>query len=455
VTEQAAVSRTATDIPFSPARAPFFYGWAILGLGTLGALMSVPGQTIGVSPFIEPLIAALGLSRVTLSVAYMIGTIGSSLLLVPAGGLYDRFGARVVGTVSCVVLGGVLLGLSQCDVLARRLADLVGPEHAAPAAFATILVGFFALRFSGQGVLTLVSRNMIMKWFDRRRGMASGVSGMFVTLGFSAAPLFLKLLVDAFGWEGTWVMLAGVIGVGYAAVALVFWRDNPEACGLVPDGALPPPDPSGTGDRPAARNFTLREAVRRYPFWVFTLALSLFGMYMTGVSFNVESIFRKVGVNEHEAFAVFLPGAIIAVTVRLAGGWLSDRVPLKYLLGCMLAGIAVSSAGLRVSDGPGRFWILVAGNGVCMGFFGLLLQVTWPRFFGRLHLGAISGMATALTVFASALGPFVFSQLLDATGSYRLIGWLILGAAGALMVGTLRADNPQTVPVIAAPPPGT
>ncbi len=453
--DDAAATRTAPHIPFSPARAPVFYGWAILGLGTVGVLMSAPGQTIGVSPFTEPLMAALGLSRVTLSLAYMIGTIGSSLLLVPAGRLYDRFGARVVGTVSCVALGGVLLVLSRCDVLAGRLADFVGPAYATAAAFATILVGFFALRLSGQGMLTLVSRNMIMKWFDRRRGTVSGVSGVFTALGLSGAPRVLKALIDAFGWQGTWAMLAGVIGIGYAAVALVFWRDSPEECGLSPDGDPPGGDASGGGSRPAVRNFTLGEALRRYPFWMFAVALSLFGMYVTGMTFNVASIFRQVGGAGDEAYAIFLPGAVIGVTIRLGAGWLSDRIPLKYLLMGMLAGIGVSVTGLIVPDADFRFWVFVAGNGLSMGFFGLLLQVTWPRFFGRLHLGAISGFATALTVFASALGPYLFSQVLDETGSYRLIGWIMLAASGVLIAGSFRADNPQKVPVIAAPPPGT
>jgi len=437
------MSRGAPDIPFSPARLPVFYGWVIVGLGTVGVLMSVPGQTMGVSPFNEPLMAALGLSRVTLSLAYMFGTIGSSLLLVPAGRLYDRFGARLVGTVSCVLLGAVLLGLSRCDVLARRLAAGAGPAQATVATFAVILLGFFALRLTGQGVLTLVSRNMIMKWFDRRRGLASGISGMFVVLGFSSAPLVLKLLIDAFGWRGTWAMAAGVIGLGYAAVAMVFWRDNPEECGLAPDGSPAPEAPPAGDDCPAARDFTLAEAVRRYPFWIFALGLSLFGLYMTGMTFHVASIFRQVDVGEREAYAIFLPGAVIAVTIRLGGGWLSDRVPLKYLLVGLLAGIGTSSAGLIVTNPAGRFWTIVAGNGLCGGFFGLLLQVTWPRFFGRRHLGAISGLATALTVFASALGPYAFSQVFEVTGAYRLIGWAILAVAGVLIVGSFRADNPQ------------
>ena len=40
------------------------------------------------------------------------------------------------------------------------------------------------------------------------------------------------------------------------------------------------------------------------------------------------------------------------------------------------------------------------------------------RFFGPLNLGAISGLSTSLTVFASAIGPAAFSLSLDVFGSY-------------------------------------
>jgi len=49
------------EFPFAPRRLPFFYGWIILVLGVLGFLMSAPGQTYGVSPFIEPLLQSVGL----------------------------------------------------------------------------------------------------------------------------------------------------------------------------------------------------------------------------------------------------------------------------------------------------------------------------------------------------------------------------------------------------------
>jgi len=437
------MSRRAVDMPFSPARFPVFYGYAIVVLGTVGVLMSVPGQTMGVSPFTEPLMAALGMTRVRLSLAYMVGTILSSLLLVPVGRLYDRVGARVLGAVSCVALGLVLLGLGRCDVLARYLGDIGGPAYVPAVAFGVILVGFFALRFSGQGVLTLVSRNMVMKWFDRKRGRVSGVSGVFEALAFSSSPLLLKLLIEYVGWRDAWAILAGVIGIGGGLMALVFWRDNPEVCGLAPDGDAGGADPDGKAPLAPVRNFRLGEAVRHYTFWVFALGMALFALYITGMTFHVASVFRQVGVAETKAFAVFLPASILGIGSRLSGGWLSDRVPLRYLLAGMLVGIAVGAAGLIVPHAGSRFWLIVAGNGVCGGLFGLLFQITWPRFFGRLHLGAISGMNMSLVVFASALGPVAFGQAFERTGSYAWAGWPTLGVAVVLAVCAFRARDPQ------------
>ncbi|WP_010418220.1 hypothetical protein [Anaerophaga thermohalophila] len=45
-----------------PARWPFFYGYVVAFFGTIGIWASVPGQTIGVSAFTDPVKDALGLT---------------------------------------------------------------------------------------------------------------------------------------------------------------------------------------------------------------------------------------------------------------------------------------------------------------------------------------------------------------------------------------------------------
>ena len=103
--------------PFNPVNWPFFYGWVVIVVGTLGILMSIPGQTIGVSTFTDSLIDVLSINRDQISLAYMVGTVLSSFLLTGAGKLYDTHGVRLVAGIGSFALGLSLIVLSQIDVI--------------------------------------------------------------------------------------------------------------------------------------------------------------------------------------------------------------------------------------------------------------------------------------------------------------------------------------------------
>ncbi|ASC71187.1 putative transporter protein [Halomicronema hongdechloris C2206] len=287
--------------PLSPQRLPIFYGWVILVVTTIGILMSIPGQTAGVSVFTDPLLAATGLSRLSLSNAYLIGTLTSGFLLPFGGVVIDRFGARLVVIASSLWLALTLVYLSVSDRLAQWLSTLFALESSLPIAFGLLCLGFVSLRFSGQGMLTLVSRTTLGKWFDRRRGMASGTSGIFVSFGFSAAPLLLSFFIDGLGWRGAWLALAALVGLGMGSLGWLCYRDNPEECGLVMGCRGSPPDvltpsaaatPANTGDtKPAAqpdqryfgppRDFTRSDALKTLAFWAVTFALATQALTIT------------------------------------------------------------------------------------------------------------------------------------------------------------------------------
>ena len=92
-----------------PAKSPIFYGYIILVIGTIGIYCSIPGQTIGVSVFTDPVKDALGLSRNQFSNAYMIGTIASSLVIGRAGVWFDTYGARYVAFFAALTRGNLVL----------------------------------------------------------------------------------------------------------------------------------------------------------------------------------------------------------------------------------------------------------------------------------------------------------------------------------------------------------
>ena len=131
-----------------------------------------------------------------------------------------------------------------------------------------LTLAFMLLRFSGQGMLTMSSRTMMAKWFERRRGLASGISGVFVSGGFAIAPLFLLWLIDLADWQGAWLILAGMVGVGMSLVIVLFFRESPEECGLRMDGG-PPIEKQTSRDtaKMDELSFTREEALRTARFW--------------------------------------------------------------------------------------------------------------------------------------------------------------------------------------------
>ena len=426
------------QIPFNPARWPFFYGWMILFWGIVGFLLSAPGQTTGVSAFTEPLIQQLGISRLDLCIAYGIGTFSSSFLITPAGKLFDRIGARWMATGSCLSLGAVLLLLSQTDRIAGALTHLLPTSLAL---LSTLSILFFLLRFSGQGVLTMASRNMMMKWFDHHRGLVSGISGAAIAFGFSYAPTLFNALIKTGGWSAAWFQTGLILIVVFTPMLLLFFRDNPEACELVPDGKAIAK--SEQNNQAPNRQFTLSEARRTFSFWPFALTLALHALVNTAFTFHIESIFEHAGMDGAKAFSIFPPMAIIAVAVTLLGGWLSDRTELRWLLLSMLTALCINQFGVALLAPGWPIAAIIFGGGVGGGLFGVLMSVTWPRYYGREHLGAISGQCMTFIVAASAIGPALFSGILKLTGHYTAGFVLCLFIALLLLAGTFRARNPQ------------
>jgi len=433
-------SRPFRSFPFEPSKFPFFYGWIVLGAGTLGILASSPGQTAGVSAFTDPLISALGVTRNQISLAYMIGTLTSAALLSKAGRAYDRFGARRVGSMAAVGLSLTLLLVSFSAQVSTAIAGLLGVS-APLVGLVVIAIGFFLLRFTGQGVLTLSSRNMVMEWFEARRGFANAIMGVSISFGFSAAPRFFNDLVVYSGWDGAWRLLAVMIAA-VAVVLVIFFRDTPEAHGLEPDGGAVAirrtPHPESVG----AADFTLSQARRTYAFWVFALCLFLGALFLTAYTFHVVSIFRESGYSAARAVSIFLPASFVAVFVQFLGSWLSDRIKLKYLAVVQSAGMVVLAVGLYALRLGGPLLLVIVGHGLMQGMFGITSNITWPRFFGRKHLGAISGFASALTVAGSAIGPLMFSSLNSLFQTYAVPAAICGGIAALLFVAAFRADRP-------------
>ena len=431
--------RLRADWPFPAGRLSFFYGWVIAVVSTLGFLFSVPGQTMGMAVFADAFIEATGLTRTELSFAYMLGTIASSLFLTRAGRLYDIHGPRLLLIGASLLLGASVAFVSLVDRISGGIANAMGIDAMMPA-FLLMTLGYFGVRFSGQGVMTSASRNMLLVWFERKRGLVSGTRGVVVSLGFSLAPLLLALLIDSLGWREALWLLAGIVGPGFAVLCLLLVRDNPEACGLRADNQAHVVQ--NASQSPQQTSYALKDARRDRVFWLYSMGLSIHALFGTAVTFHIVAIFHEAGRSREEAFAYFIPQAVVSVITNLSASALSDYMRLKPFLLVMLLSFIMGAVGLIYLDHEAGYWGLVLGFGLGGGLWGMLSNLAFIRHYGPNHLGEISGLNAALTVFASAIGPLLFSVAFDMTGTFAAGPVLCILALVVLFVVAVLTPQP-------------
>lgn len=423
-----------------PSKSPIFYGYVVLVFGTIGIYCSIPGQTIGVSVFTDPVKDALGLSRNQFSNAYMIGTICSSLVIGRAGLWFDKYGARYVAFFAALTLAAALYLCSWSVQMSEMLKGLLNLDTwLIPFVLMTVL--FFILRFSGQGVLTMASRNMIMIWFDKNRGKVNAVSSVALSFGFSSSPLWVNALIENFSWEVAWQFLAIGLLV-FSILILQFFKNKPEEHGLLPDGKI-----SKSADTdiwvPVAKQYTAKEAQRTRAFWMYGLILAFNSFFITGLTFHVVSIFASEGFPKENAISIFLPASVVAVTISTVFNFLSDYLQLKLYLYLMIFGGIMASVGFLFLATPIGIPFLIGGFGILGGFFAVLNAIVWPRFYGRANLGAITGKIMSFLILGSAVAPPIFSLCFSSFGSYHLVGYLGLAFLLFLALASMKADNPQ------------
>ncbi len=429
--------------PFDPARSPFYYGWVVVVVGTIGAAASIPGQTAGVSVFTDELTTATSLDRLELAIAYLIGT-GASGFLLPFGGrAIDRYGSRVVAFVATVGLAATVFGLS-----------LVG-EMSLPTGMVMMSIGFGFLRFTGQGLLTLSSRTMVAQWFERRRGVVTSVSTSVMSFAISLTPALFLLLIDLDGFRSAWRVIALGLLVVLAPMVLVFFRNSPESVGLEIDGgprqgAADDASSTGLATSGPLRDATRSEAVRDVRLWVVTLPVVALSSTSTALTFHIIDFGAELGIDEDRMVQIFLPIAIVSVPVTLAGGWWIDRMsPLSIAVTMSLAQI-VMYLSMPFLGTPALAVLAVASWGIAQGCFAPLTSAAIPRLFGRTHLGAISGVQMSAMVIGSAVGPALFALLEELTGTYRTALWVSLVIPAAALLLAFGANRDEPVPLVEA-----
>ncbi|WP_263834959.1 MFS transporter [Salinibacter sp.] len=392
-------------------RSPVYYGWVMLTVATLGMAATLPGQTAGISLFIDAFIEDLGLSRSVVSWLYTVATVLGSLGLPLAGRLLDRYGPRRVAVALIALLAASCAGM-------RWVSSWVG-----------VFVGFVCLRGFGQGALGLVNNHAVNLWFERRRGLAVGVLGLGMAGATALFPPLMEMGLQAYGWQTTYLIMGGLLAAIMLPLGALLYRDAPERYGLSPDEVDPEKrddaaadsEPSGPttigGVRPAV-------AYRTWTFWLFTVAGVCTAGFGTGLLFHHFSILEEVGVARGVAAQFFVPLGVGTAMFNVGTGWLVDRYPPRLLLALQLGLFGAMMGVLPAANTTAEVWVYGGVFGGAQGMQQALLGSAYAYYFGRAHHGTIRGLANTVFIGGTALGPAVLALGPDFLSGFAPVLWI-------------------------------
>ena len=408
-----------------------YYGWVIVGVAALAMVGTLPGRTQGLGLITEPLLADLDIGRVAYAQVNLFATLVGALFAYGVGSLLDRRGSRVVLTAIAILLGLVVLAMSQVSGVLP------------------LLVAVTFTRGLGQTALSIVSLAMVGKWFQRRLTWAMGIYALAMSIGFMIAFPIVGAVVLAHGWRLAWAAIGLALVAGLAPMAWTLVRATPDTIGEVMDGdraarpeAVQNRAPVAAGDRLAA-SATLAEALRSPAFWVFGLASSMYGLVASGIGLFNEAILAERGFEPgvyHTALAVT---AITGLAGNIVGGAWAERGSFRPVLVSSMVMLSAALAGLPHVATPMHVMAQAVVMGVAGGFVMVVFFSFWGRAFGDGHLGRIQGAAQVMTVLGSAVGPLALAWCVEATGSYAVAFYVLAAMVAALALGAVLVRMPR------------
>ena len=403
----------------------------IVAAATLIATVGAAGFRATPGVLIDPLQAAFGWSRSTISAATSVNLILYGLTAPFAAALMERFGLRrVVGAALVLVaLGsGLTIFMTSPWQLILCWGVLVG-----------LGTGSMALAF----VATVTSR-----WFVARRGLVTGI----LTAGGSTGQLiFLPILasmVAAHGWRSASLVTAGAALI-VAPLAVALLRDYPADVGLQPYGGRPEQAVQrpavavpGAAAEPGPGRRTmnaLRTGSRSMTFWFLVGSFAICGASTNGlVGTQFIPAAHDHGLPETAAASLLALVGVFDIVGTIFSGWLTDRFDSRILLGVYYALRGLSLLflpDLFASTAQPKMLIFII-------FYGLDWVATVPPTIAlcRQHFGAnasiVFGWIFAAHQIGAAVAATASAAVRDQLGSYNA-AWY--GAGFLCLIATVFA----------------
>ena len=356
-----------------------------LGAAALVTFSSSYGQTFFISVFAGDIRAEFSLSHGAWGGIYTLGTSLSAIVMVWAGAMTDHYRVHLLAPIFLALLA------LACVFMAM-----------VPVAWVLLPV-IFALRFTGQGMMSHIGTVATVRWFVASRGRALSIVSLGFALGSAILPLVFVSLLNIVNWRILWVVAAALT---LAAVPLLLALLRQERT----------PQSMSSDTQSAGMNgvhWQRAQILRHWLFWLMVPTLIGPSAWGTALFFQQVHLAEVKGWSHLEFVALFPIYTATMIAMTVATGWLVDRYRANramvfYLLPFIAGFLVLAAAQSLFSAAVGMALV-----GVAAGFGSTVVGAFWAEHCGTRNIGSINALAAALMVFGSAIGPGITGWLID------------------------------------------
>jgi MFS family permease len=365
--------------------------WVVVW-ATFVCLAVIFGVSYSFAAFFESFAKEFAVQRA--DVSWIFGLCGLVYFVLGAGSgmLADRWGPRMVCMTGMVfiAMGLFLTSLAQ--------------------SLATVYLSYGLLVGLGIAFVYTPSIACVQPWFNKRRGLASGIASAGVGAGTLILPVVVSYLLIEVNWrEALQMMSAGVLLIGLTAGFLL--KRAPNLSGST-SGQLPGLTLSATLKTPSFR-------------WLYMG--TLLGAPVMFVPFaHISAAARDAGVPDAQAVGLVGLIGIGSLVGRFAIGWLADRMGRIKTLMLMQGLMGLSYLVWAGAQDPWMFAVFALWFGLSYGSIVSLLPAICMDLFGGRAVSAIIGTLYTGAALGNLLGPVLAGQVFDMTQSYALVIWITL-----------------------------
>ena len=402
-----------------------YYGWIIVAASVI--ITTIFGSINSTfSVFLRYIADDLELERGSLSLAFSLALLLGGVLAIIAGKITDKYGPRLLITITGIAIGLAFFFMSQVHSLWQIY----------------LTWGIFGSIALGCCIVPINST--IPKWFAKNRGIAISLSVTGLGLGGIIWPLLSQWLIDIYSWRNAYIII-GVVAFLLITISAQFLKINPRAIGQKPFGI----DSKSTIKQTATirdKSLSFKQALKTWRFWIFGTMLLLHNFCIMVVIIHIVPHSIDLGLSPALAAGVLSTFLGVTLLTKLCIGFFIDRFGSIRVLNVNMTIGLICFIILPFADSAGTLYFFAALLGLTGGMTGLQTLVT-ADLFGMKSIGAVLAGITLFNTVGGSISPVFAGAVFDNTGTYLtaflvcIVFRLIIMVLNFLLVRSARKNS--------------